>query len=181
MILPGASIVQMAWVVRDLEEAARRFSATLGVGPFLFARHVELADPLYRGRPGRTDFSLAMAQAGEVQIELIQQHDDSPSIYRDLVAPDREGFHHVAVIVPEVAPEVERYRALGFAVASEGRFGAAEFAFIDTSPATGHMVEILQDQEGIRRFFGAVRKAAQNWDRLDPIRETPPARGRVET
>jgi hypothetical protein len=176
MILPGASIVQMAWVVRDLEEAARRFSTTLGVGPFLVYRHIELTEPLYRGLPARTDFSLALAQAGDVQIELVQQHDDTPSIYRDLVAPDREGFHHVAVIVPELAREVERYRALGFAVASEGRFGPVEFAYIDTSPATGHMVELLQDHENIRRFFGGVRKAAQGWDRVDPIRETAPAR-----
>ena len=172
MILPGASIVQMAWVVRDLEAAARRFSSTLGAGPFLFNRHVQLVDPHHRGQPVRTDFSLALAQAGEIQIELIEQHDLTPSVYRDLVPEGAEGFHHVAVIVPDVAREVARYRDLGFAVASSGRFGHADFAYIDTSQATGHMVEILPDNETIRRFFGSVRKAAETWDRLEPIRET---------
>ena len=172
MILPGAPIVQMAWVVRDLEDAARRFSTTLGAGPFLFNRHVQLTDPRHRGQPVRTDFSLALAQAGEVQIELIAQHDDTPSVYRDLFPAGSEGFHHVAVIVPDVSLEVERYLALGFAVASSGRFGHADFAYVDTSPATGHMVEILPDNETIRRFFGSVRKAAESWDGLDPIRET---------
>jgi len=171
VILPGASIVQMAWVVSDLEAAARRFSTTLGVGPFLFNRHVKLTDPRHRGVPVRTDFSLALAQAGGVQIELVQQHDDTPSVYRDLFAPGAEGLHHVAVLVPDVAKEVERYKALGFAVGSTGRFGEADFAYIDTSPVTGHMVEILPDNDTIRRFFGAVRKAAENWDRVDSIRE----------
>jgi hypothetical protein len=171
MILPGASIVQMAWVVKDLEDAVRRFHRTLGAGPFMFNRHIKLTDPHHRGKPVRTDFSLAIAQAGEVQIELVEQHDDTPSVYRDMYSSGEEGFHHIAVIVPDVAVEVARYRALGFEVGSSGRFGEADFAYIDTSPATGHMVEVLPDNETIRRFFGAVRKAAEGWDGADPTRE----------
>ena len=171
MILPGASIVQMAWVVNDLEAAARRYSATLGYGPFMFNRHIRLSEPSHRGTPRQTDFSLAIAQAGDVQVELVEQHDDTPSVYRDIYPKGCEGFHHVAVIVPDVGKEVARYQALGFAVASTGRFGDVEFAYVDTVPATGHMVEILPDQDGIRRLFGAVRRAAESWDGVDPIRE----------
>lgn len=171
MILPGSSIVQMAWVVNDLEVAARKYSATLGYGPFMFNRHIRLSDPRHRGVSMQTDFSLAIAQAGDVQVELVQQHDDTPSVYRDIYAKGCEGFHHVAVIVPDVGKEVARYQALGFTVASTGRFGDVEFAYVDTVPVTGHMVEILPDQDGIRRLFGAVRRAAENWDGVDPIRE----------
>lgn len=171
MILPGSSIIQMAFVVRDLDEAVQRFSRTLGAGPFMMNRHVQLTDPRHRGLAVKTDFSLALAQAGDVQIELVQQHDDTPSVYRDLFAPGTEGFHHVAVVVPDVDKEVARYRALGFEVGSTGRFGQADFAYIDTSPATGHMVEILPDNETIRRFFGAVRKAAERWDGVNPVQE----------
>lgn len=171
MILPGASIVQMAWVVNDLEAGVARFSRTMGCGPFMFNRHIKLADPHHRGSPMQTDFSLALTQAGPVQIELVEQHDDTPSVYRDLYAKGVEGFHHVAVIVPDVAKEVARYQALGFSVASTGRFGDADFAYVDTIPATGHMVEILPDNETIRRFFGAVKRASETWDGVNPIRE----------
>lgn len=171
MILPGSSIVQMAWVVTDLDAAVRRFSRAYGCGPFMMNRHIKLVDPRHRGRAMATDFSLALTQAGDVQIELVEQHDDTPSVYRDLYAPGIEGFHHVAVIVPDVGKEVERYLALGFEVGSTGRFGEADFAYVDTSPATGHMVEILPDNDTIRRFFGAVRRAAEGWDGIDPIRE----------
>lgn len=172
MILPGSSIVQMAWVVNDLEEAAHRFSRIYGCGPFLMNRHIKLGDPHYRGVPMLTDFSTALAQAGDVQIELVQQHDDTPSVYRDLHPAGSEGFHHVAMMVPDVAQEVERYRALGFEVAFTGRFGTAEFAYVDTVPALGHMTEILPDNAMLRGFFGAVRRAAEEWDGNEIIRET---------
>lgn len=171
MILPGNSIVQLAWVVNDLEEAAHRFSRIYGCGPFMMNRHIKLGDPCYRGTPTRTDFSTALAQAGDVQIELVQQHDDTLSVYRDLYPAGSEGFHHAAVLVPDVAVEVARYRDLGFAVGFTGRFGTAEFAYVDTAPAIGHMIEILPDNELLRGFFGAVRQAAETWDGSNPIRE----------
>lgn len=172
MILPGSTVMQMAWVVEDLDEAIVRFSRTLGVGPFLINRHIKLTEPRYRGKLAQMDFSTALAQAGNVQIELVMQHDDNASVYRDLYPRGREGFHHVAVVVPDVLAEIARYRALGFEVAFEGYFGTAGFAYVDTSAALGHMVEILPDDPGLARFFGAICKAAEQWDHQNPARET---------
>lgn len=177
MILPGSSIMQMAWVVEDLDEAIVRFSRIHGAGPFLVNRHIKIVEPRYRGHVVETDFSTAIAQAGAIQLELVHQHDDSPSIYRDIYPRGREGFHHVAVVVPDVSAEVARYRALGFDVAFEGKFAASAFAYVDTSAALGHMVEILPDDATIGRFFAAIRKAAETWDGKDPVRElTAPPR-----
>jgi hypothetical protein len=164
MILPGASIVQMAWLVNNLDEAAARFSGTLGGGPFKAFRHIQIDNCLHRGRPANFDFSLAMMQAGDVQIELVEQHDDQPSVYRDIYPKGNEGFHHVAVIVPDVAKEAARYQKLGFEIGSAGCFGDVDFVYVDTSPATGFMVEVLPDTPGMRALFGSVRKAALNWD-----------------
>jgi Glyoxalase/Bleomycin resistance protein/Dioxygenase superfamily len=164
MILPGTSIVQIAWVVNDLEAAVARFSKTMKAGPFSVFRHIKLTDPLHRGKPVRSDFSMAVTQAGDVQIELIEQHDNMPSVYRDLYPQGAEGFHHVAVLVPDVAQEAARYQALGFEIGCSGRFGVSEFVYIDTSSAIGHMVEILPDNDAMRGFFASVRKASQDWD-----------------
>lgn len=167
MILPGASIVQMAWVVDDLEAAAERLARTMQVGPFLMIRHISLDDPRHRGAPQRTDFSLCLAQAGNVQVELVQQHDDTPSVYRDVFPdgpPGGMAFHHVAVVVPDVFAETARYNALGFPTASSGRFGAIDFTYVDTRAAGGFMVEVLPDMPEMHAFFGKVRKAAEEWD-----------------
>lgn len=174
MILPGARIVQMAWVVDNLEESASRIAAAMQAGPFLMLRHIQLDDPRHRGRPQRTDFSLCLAQAGDVQIELVEQHDETPSVYRDVFPdgpPGGMAFHHVAVIVPDVFAETARYNALGFPTASSGRFGTIDFTYVDTTAAGGFMVEVLPDVPEMHAFFGKVRKAAEDWDRAAPWRE----------
>jgi hypothetical protein len=157
-------IVQLAWVVPDLAAAAAAWHATHGVGPFLLNRKLQLDDPHYRGRPAATSFSTAVAQHGEVQIELVEQHDDSPSAYRETVPAGTTGFHHVAVIAPDFDSELARYRAQGHAVAAHGRFGDMRYCYVDTVASLGHIVEIVEDKPGIRAFFAAVRKAAERWD-----------------
>lgn len=174
MILPGSSVVQMAWVVDNLEAAAERLSRAMQVGPFLMIRRIGLDDPHHRGKPQRTDFSLALAQAGDVQIELVEQHDNSPSVYRDVFPdgpPGGMAFHHVAVIVPDVFAETARYNALGFPTASSGQFGNIDFTYVDTTAAGGFMVEVLPDMPEMHAFFGKVRGAAEDWDRATPWRE----------
>ncbi len=172
-MLPGASIVQIAWVVDDLEAAATRLSRTMQVGPFLMVRHVEVTAPIHRGVPGLADFSAALAQAGDVQIELIEQHCDNPSVYRDPWPngpPGGMAFHHVATIVPDVAAEASRYHGLGYQTAMSGTFGTLDFVYLD-SPAGGFMIELLPDEPDMHAFFGAVREAAESWDSVTPFRE----------
>jgi hypothetical protein len=161
-------------VVDNMEEAATKLSRSMQVGPFLMIRHIKLDDPHHRLKPQRTDFSLCLAQAGDVQIELVEQHDDTPSVYRDMFPdgpPGGMAFHHVAVIVPDVFEETARYNALGFPTASSGRFGAIDFTYIDTTAAGGFMVEVLPDMPDMHAFFANVRRAAEEWDGKTPWRE----------
>ena len=157
-------IVQFAWVVPDLEAAARQWHATLGVGPFLINRNLAIGAPRHRGKPQATAFSTAIAQSGGVQIELVEQHDAGPSAYRDTVAQGTTGFHHVAFIAADFDAALARYIGQGFAVAADGRFGDMRFAYVDTAASLGHMIEIVEDRPAIRGFFAAVRSAAASWD-----------------
>lgn len=164
MNAPGfrPDIIQFAWVVPDLETAARHWHRTLGVGPFLVNRELKVKDARHRGEPRPTRFSTGVAQSGDVQIELVEQLDDGPSAYRDTVASGATGFHHVAFIAADFDAALAHYA--DHAVAADGRFGEMRFAYVDTVAAIGHMVEIVEDKPAIRAFFGAVRKAAERWD-----------------
>lgn len=164
MIPPGATIIQNAWVVPDLDAAMRRWHASMGVGPFLVMRHLRTGDAHHRGVRVDTDFSVAIAQAGPVQVELIAQHDDTPSCYRETVPKGATAFHHVAVIVPDYDAELARYRAHGFEPASWGVFGDLRFSYIDTHAALGCMVELVEDTPSIRAFFARVAGAHAAWD-----------------
>lgn len=157
-------ILQYAWVVPNLEDAAQHWYETAGVGPFLVNRDLKLGAPLYRGQPSATRFSTAVAQHGDVQIELVEQLDDTPSAYRDTVAAGKTGFHHIAFIADDYEAALTHYADRGFATACSGQFGDLRFAYVDASAALGHMIEILEDKPAIRAFFGAIRKAADRWD-----------------
>ncbi len=157
-------IVQLAWVVPDLEAAMRHWHTVLAVGPFLVNRRIPLGEPRYRGQPMRTAFSTALAQSGDVQIELVEQHDDTPSAYRDTVPAGATAFHHVAIIVADYHAEMARLAEQGFATAADGLFGDMHFAYVDTSATLGHMIEVIEDTPAIRAFFAAVRDAGESWD-----------------
>ena len=164
LALDARSIFQMSWVVNDLDEAMRRWHKTAGVGPFLVQRHIQISNPRYRGRPNQVDFSVAIGQAGPVQIELVQQHDDNPSCYRDTVPKGQEALHHMAIIAEDYDAALASYCDQGFAVASDGCFGDIRFSYVDTSAALGYMMEILESKDAIRRFFAGIAKASATWD-----------------
>ena len=158
----GPNILQHAWVVPDLDAAIHHWHQTLKVGPFLVNRNLSITDPLHRGHPRAVAFSTAVAQSGSIQIELIEQHDDGPSAFRDIVPAGATGFHHVAIIAEDFDAALRQYA--GVEIAAEGHFGDIRFVYLDTSATLGAMLEILEDRPAIRAFFGAIRKANERWD-----------------
>ena len=162
MIRPA--IIQHAWVVPNLEAGIRHWHETLGIGPFLINRDIAVTDQFHRGQPATTRFSTAVAQHGDVQIELVEQLDDTASAFRDTVPKGTSAHHHIAIIAEDFDAALAHYAAQGFQPATTGRFGDMRFAYIDTAASMGHMVEIVEDKPNLRAFFAAIRKAAERWD-----------------
>lgn len=171
-LLPGINqqILQMAYVVNDLETAAKRWTETFGIGPFLVMERPAINNPIYRGKPGGVEFSVAVAQAGDIHIELIEQHCSSPSCYRDVFPEGQEGFHHIAVIVEDYDAEMARYQSAGIAEASSGSLGPLRFAYMDTVATLGCMTEVLEDVPMIRAHFANIAAAARDWDGKNAFR-----------
>jgi len=90
-------IIQNAYYVPGIDEGIARFHALWGLGPFFVRRHIELENVTYRGSASELDISAAYTQSGDLMIELVTQHNDAPSIFRDRFAADESGFHHVAL------------------------------------------------------------------------------------
>jgi hypothetical protein len=117
----------------------------------------------YRGAPGSVSMSAALTQAGDIQIELICPHDDTPSCFRDLFEPGQSGFHHTAMFPDDWHAAVESYAAAGFPCANLFELpdgGAA--AIMDTTSIGGHMTELYRDSEGLRQLNRAVRELASS-------------------
>lgn len=164
MIAREHDIMQYSWIVNDLDEAARRWHHATGIGPFIVNRHIVTDNPRYRGTPGGCDLSTAIAQAGSVQVELVEQHDDAPSCYRDTVPAGTEKMHHAAIVVDDYDGVVARYAARGFDVAADGSFAGGRYCYVDTSAAIGHMIEVLETSKPMSAFFAMIAKSAKDWD-----------------
>ena len=162
--------MQQAWVVEDLEKAMFAWTHNCGVGPFFVAEHVPMERLVYRGRPAAIDCTIALAQSGRTQIELIVQHCDGPSIYRDLIPKGRSGFHHLAVVCEEYERDLAHYQAAGSQVAMTGLFADMRFAYVDASAELGCVIELLEDKPVIREHFEMIARAAENWDGSNPVR-----------
>jgi methylmalonyl-CoA/ethylmalonyl-CoA epimerase len=163
-------VMQMGFVVPDLERAMVHWTGTVGVGPFFVLSHVQFAEVSYLGQPTRADISVGLAQWGEVQVELIQQFDDEPSIYRDFPHRERGGLQHVGVMTKSVADDLARLRPLGVeAVQAGSTANGIRFAYVSTDHYPGAMIELIEHGP-IDDFFALVRKAAQDWDGRDPVR-----------
>jgi hypothetical protein len=165
-------IFQYAWVVNDIDEGCRRWHEMTGAGPFFVTRFHKAKDHIDHGQPFHGGLSYAFGYAGETQVQLIQVHDDTPSIYRDMFAPGEEGFHHVAMLVPDPPwAEKARYEAAGYPSVSE-LWATAYVCYIDTRAAIGCYTELHGDTPEIREVFRGWKEAHDTWDgKTDVIRE----------
>jgi Glyoxalase/Bleomycin resistance protein/Dioxygenase superfamily len=165
--IPHVEVVQNAYVVPDLAEGAQRFHELYGTGPFLVGRGIEMREAVYRGKPVTEPIiiDVALAQAGEISLELITQVSGAPSAFRDMFPDGGPGLHHVATWARDWEAERQAYLDAGLEIAMEslGR-GDYTISFIDARPALGHMIELYPDHQDLRRLYGRIRDLATTWD-----------------
>ena len=158
-------IIQNAYLVNDIDQAIARWHGLWGIGPFFVRRHIQFASVVYRGAASTIDMSAAYVQAGPIQVELVSQHDHSPSAFRDMFAAGAEGLHHVAVLPENYDQMIAHYTRLGYPLAAELRTAGGRGAgFLDTRPLLGHMMEVYVPGEGIKALYRDVAAAAASWD-----------------
>ena len=85
---------QMGFVVRDIDRAMRHWVEVCGVGPWFVAEKLPLDGFWYKEQPYDIHVTVALANSGDVQLELIEQRDQTPSMYRDFLAAGHEGLQH---------------------------------------------------------------------------------------
>ncbi len=163
-------IMQNSWVVNDLRQAATDWIRQTGIGPFFLVEGIELEDQLHRGKPTDVKASFALAQAGDIQIELVCQHNDAPSAYRDTIAAGQQGFHHMALYCQHYDDDLEAYLQQGAEVAFSGTSGGKRFCYLDTTASLGYMMELIEHSPAQTEFFQRIRAAAADWQGDNPLR-----------
>lgn len=168
---PLESVVQFAYVVDDVDAACLLYAERLGVGPWFVRGPFQPPTGIYRGEPTHATFEIGHAFSGGMMIELIRQHDDSPSVFNEKPEGQRLGFHHVARLTARFDEELARYDALGYARAfSDTLPSGARVQYLDATRDFQGMVELLEWNPAQEEAYAEFWRPSVDWDGSDPIR-----------
>ncbi|MDG2278877.1 MAG: VOC family protein [Pseudomonadales bacterium] len=156
-------IAQSGYVVPDLDKAIEHWANTLGVGPWFELDTSVFEEMLYRSQPTDMRVRIALANSGDLQIELIQPLDDEPSPYRDFLQDNggHGGLQHVSSW-----PSTDTFDNLiaNHQVTFSGRGGGTRFAYFSDALDFGMMMEIADLTRGTRAYFDEIKAAAAHWN-----------------
>jgi hypothetical protein len=162
-------LFQIGFVVDDLLAAAAHWAQVFGVGPFHVLPPIEVPCT-YRGTETGVNVQVAVTQAGPVQIELIQQHCDRASVYRDVLDHGGAGFHQLCTVTHDYDATKAHYERLGYELVSEIDAVEPRTAYFETLDDFGFFTEIA---EATPEFLGQLAKISETcaeWDGTDPVR-----------
>ena len=103
-------MMQMAFVVDDFDEPINFWTKKMNIGPFFKLEHLNLKDVYYMDKPTELDFSVAIAYTGNMQIELVNQHCDTPSIYNEYVNNEKGPLHHLCTLTNDIENDIRILR-----------------------------------------------------------------------
>jgi hypothetical protein len=168
---PVGGIVQMAYTVADIETAIAAYSAQLNIGPWFVRGPFQPPAALYRGQSTALSVTLAIAFCGHLMIELIEQHNEVPSVFRELVGKRGHGFHHWGVACERFDQQAATYRARGYEVAfSDVTPLGTRIAYFDTTRDLAGMIELIEMNEAQERRYTKMYVETLAWDGTQPIR-----------
>lgn len=162
---------QLGYVVRNIEEAMIHWTKNLGIGPFFHFPNVPMRRVEYLGRPTDVQASFALANDGDMQIELIEQTNDQPSLYRDKLIQFGEVLHHTSAWTTDIERDLKRISEAGHKIIQSGWIGRNRYVYFDSAekyPST--TVELYDISGGAQKINDLVRESAKGWNGEDPIR-----------
>ncbi len=164
-------VMQNAFVVDDLDAAMDHWINKMGVGPFFVFQHVQFKEIYFRGKPSDTDMTAAIAYWGDMQIELIKQHNASPSIYSEFQNKGLRGLQHMGVITADLDSDLAQLKPLGITPVQYGTVASGmRFAYVSSDYHPGAMIELIESNPAMTGFFKMMQDTAAGWDGKDPVR-----------
>ena len=169
-ILKLGPVRQVGYVVKDIEKAMQEW-LNLGVGPWFYAHKVPVENFQYMGKPYDLDMSIALTNSGYIQVELIRQNNDAPSLYRDFLRTAGEGIQHVSHWVDDFDQKSKILLDLGYIIGHSGNIGKnSRFAYFVNEKLPGTILEVSEMSGSKEKFFKIIAEKCMNWDGSKPIR-----------
>jgi methylmalonyl-CoA/ethylmalonyl-CoA epimerase len=135
---------QIGMVVRDIQRTIEAYTRLLQWGPFeVFQRQYAESTATYRGKPGNFKYVIALAQLGPIQLEFIQPL-EGETIYSEFLKAGREGLHHFGFLIDHTEERIASMKEMGIEVLQSGKRPGRKYAYMDTEPLLGTIIELRE-------------------------------------
>jgi len=173
--MAASHITQIAFATRDLAATMRYYSEHLGVGPWFVIPPARFTSATYAGEPCTAHVHVAFTNANGLEIELVHQLDDAPSIWCNYLdnRAERERLHHSCIRTEAFESDHARLLAAGYAVAMTGETSRGRFCYFEHPDNPEQFLELLESTPSRRAMYAHVLLHAQRWDGRDPVRPMP--------
>lgn len=145
------AIVEMGYVVHDIEATARKLNETIGAGPFFVYEDIQMHYVCYQGRNASIPIDIAMGASGDMVIELVRVRDGSPSPFQvPDIATSKMVFNHWSIFVSDFTMEADKLIASGFVevfspeIAGEAGQGNARLSYFQPPGLNSPFYEIME-------------------------------------
>lgn len=164
------AVIQHGYIVDDVEETALEWAERLGVGPFYVLDRILMEQYFFRGERMDVELRLGFGYWNGIQIELIQQLNDSDSLYRRAQRNTAGKLNHFATLVSDL-DELIAARRLQNRVIQHGNMPSGlKFVYLEEFLPGGLHLELMEPQENTLMAFAGMEKVALHWDGRDPVR-----------
>lgn len=166
----GEGLYQLAFLVPDLCLAMPEFTRRLGAGPWLRLDNFSGRDQRWNGEPYSGTLNLAFGQAGVMQVELMELPATGPSPFHDHFREYGFGLQHLGYLTANFDADRARHEQDGAkAVFTDRTPSGGRIAHMKKAGAVAPVCELIEIDEGLVAFFGAIREAASDWDGISPF------------
>ncbi|MBV7504192.1 VOC family protein [Bacillus sp. sid0103] len=149
--LAGNNVInQIAFVVRDFEQASEAFAKLLGIPTpqWFLTGDSEVSRVVFRGQPTDSRSKLVFLNTPTVQIELIEPNQETGTM-REFLDSVGEGIHHIAFDVDSIKEKLPVFEENGFPLLQSGEFTSSEgrYVYVDTLNSHKTLLELLESAE----------------------------------
>ena len=165
-------VVQVAYLVDDMDAAMQHWLAQAGLGPWTCYRNIEL-EAVFDDAPLTLRIHEGLAYMGDLQIQLVQSLNDpgENTPYQPYLRERRFGVHHMAFFSREIDADLARAHEQGFGRICTMRDSVGHrYAYCQSQGLPDVWIEFLELYPELTQIFAEGIAAAAGWNRRDPIR-----------
>jgi catechol 2,3-dioxygenase-like lactoylglutathione lyase family enzyme len=147
MAIDKTKVVQIGILAHDVVEATAKWAKFLGVEapkPSVTDGY-EKTKAVYQGKPCHGLIYQTAFRFGNIEIEIIQPYDNTPSIWRECLDRDGEGLHHIAFAVKDMAGSISEAEASGYSLLQKGEYTGGRYAYMDAIADMKIILEFLEN------------------------------------